>query len=82
MKSSSVRIDKISQAILAEVVAQKHESKAAIIRKVLEGYRREIFFRKCSLAYTSLKSDTKSWKAELAEREMWDSFGQDDVKYR
>jgi len=80
MKSSTVRIDDESHAILQEISKQEKEPMQRIVRKAVENYKRDLFLRKCNEAYSTLKSDTGAWKEELGEREAWDVTISDGLK--
>ncbi|MBU0744577.1 MAG: toxin-antitoxin system protein [Pseudomonadota bacterium] len=80
MQSTTVRIDKESQKILREIAQKENESNQAILHKALESYYRHIFLKRCSDAYSALKTDDKAWKEELAEREAWDTAIDDGVE--
>ena len=80
MRSSTVRIDEESQAILRAIKKQEEDSATAIIHKALEEYRRKLFLKQCGDAYSALKSDKKAWKEETAERKMWDSTVSDGLE--
>lgn len=73
MQTANVRIDRESEEILREIAEHEHLSRGRIIQKALLIYRRKCFLDNCAKAYTSLKSDSKAWKDETAEREAWDS---------
>ena len=80
MRSSTVRIDEESHALLKAIKRQEEESAQAIIRKALEDYRRKLFLKKCSDAYSSFRENKKTWKEELVENETWDSTVGDGLK--
>ncbi len=80
MRSSTVRIDEQSQAILKAIKRQEEDSATAIIHKALEDYRRKLFLKQCGDAYSTLKGDKKSWKDELSERDAWDSTLRDGLE--
>ena len=80
MRSSTVRIDEESQAILRAIKKQEQDSATAIIHKALEDYRRKLFLKQCSDAYSILKSQKKALKEETAEREAWDSTVSDGLE--
>lgn len=80
MRSSTVRIDEESRAILRAIKRQEEDSATAIIHKALEDYRRKLFLKQCSDAYSILKGDKKAWKDELADREAWDSTVNDGLE--
>lgn len=80
MRSSTVRIDEESQAILRAIKRQEEDSATAIIHRALEDYRRKLFLKQCSDAYSAFKGDKKAWKEEQAEREAWDSTSSDGLE--
>ena len=44
----------------------------AVLDAAVEHYRRDKFLDEVNAAYSTLRSDPKGWKAELAERALWD----------
>jgi hypothetical protein len=80
MRSSTVRIDEESLAILRAIKRQEEDSATSIIHRALEEYRRKLFLKQCSDAYSTLKSNKKSWKEETAEREAWDTTVSDGLE--
>ena len=80
MLTSNVRIDRESENILREMTEHEHLSRGKIIQKALIIYRRKCFLDNCVRAYAVLKSDGKTWKDEMSEREAWDSTVGDGLK--
>lgn len=73
MQSATIRINRESRAMLAEMAQAENEPAVRIVQKALENYRRKVFLRRCGDAYQALRSDAKKWKEEGAERGRWDS---------
>lgn len=80
MQTSTVRIDQESNEILHEISELENLSRRKIIHTALVDYKRKYFLNKCAEAYANLKSDKKSWKEEMKEREIWDSAISDGLE--
>ncbi len=73
MSTANVRIDRETENVLREMTDREHLSRGKIIQKALLAYRRKYFLDNYANAYASLKSDSKAWKDEKAERDVWDA---------
>jgi hypothetical protein len=82
MATSTVRIGPETRLVLKELSARTGESARVILRKALEEFRRKCFLEEANRAYAALRQDKKAWKAELAERRVWDSTLGDESKGR
>jgi hypothetical protein len=51
---------------------QQGKPMQAVLDEAVEHYRRDKFLDEVNTAYSTLRSDPKGWKAELAERALWD----------
>lgn len=72
MKSSTVRIDEESRALLHDLAIREGRPMRVVLQHALESYRRRMFLKQCGDAYAQLKANDKAWKKELEEREEWD----------
>ncbi|MGA3018309.1 MAG: toxin-antitoxin system protein [Bryobacteraceae bacterium] len=45
----------------------------AVLEKAIERYRREKFLEDANAAYAALKANPRTWRDEIAERELWES---------
>jgi len=48
----------------------------------VEQYRRQVFLEKANEEYARLRADPEAWAEELAERELWERAGLEDLKER
>ena len=71
MPSQNVRISESAYRILRALAKIEDISMQAALDKVLEEQRRKVFLTQANLAYAALKTNSKAWKEELAERELW-----------
>jgi hypothetical protein len=81
MPGRMVRIRKETQNILRELAANEGKPMQAILDLAIEEYRRQRFLQEANAAYAALRNNPKAWKAELAERKVWDATmadGQED----
>ena len=44
----------------------------AVLEKAVELYRRQRFLEEANRGFAALRGDSKAWKQELAERELWE----------
>jgi len=73
MPSSTVRISKESSNILRAIANQEKKSLQTILDAAIEDYRRHRFLREANKAYSAIRKNPKTWKAELEERKQWDT---------
>jgi hypothetical protein len=52
----------------------------AVLDEAIEHYQRDKFLDEVNAAYAALRNDPKAWKAELAERALWDKTLADGLK--
>ncbi len=45
----------------------------AVLEKAIERYRREKFLEDANAAYAVLKANPRTWRDEIAERELWEN---------
>jgi hypothetical protein len=53
-----------------------------VLDEAVEVLRRTRILEDASHAFAALRDDPKAWRAELAEREMWEGTLGDDLKER
>ncbi len=73
MASATVKLDAKTYAKLRETATETGESMIAVLAKAVENYRRQIFLEALNADFAALRSDTRAWKEELAERAVWDN---------
>jgi hypothetical protein len=71
MPSQNVRISESAYRILRALAEMEGVSMQAALDTVLEEQRRKVFLTQANAAFAALKADSKSWKEERAERELW-----------
>lgn len=71
MPSQNVRISESAYRILRTLAEMEGVSMQAALDRVLEEQRRKVFLTQANAAFASLQSDSKAWKEERAERELW-----------
>ena len=70
--TSNVRVSSHTHALLSQLAEEANESMQAILDKAVERYRRESFLRAANRDFAALKRNSKSWKEELRERQVWE----------
>ena len=45
----------------------------AVLEKAIERYRREKFLEDVNASYAALKAHPRKWRAEIAERALWEN---------
>jgi len=60
---------------LRSMKSAKREGKPmqAVLDEAIEHYQRDKFLDEVNAAYAALRNDPKAWKAEQAERALWDN---------
>lgn len=53
-----------------------------VLDKAVELYRRQVFLEKANEEYARLRADPEAWAEELAERELWERAGLEDLQQR
>ena len=72
MPSTNVRISAESRDVLRRLAHEEGEAMQSILDKAVEQYRREKFLRDANADFAALRRNSKAWKEQLAERELWD----------
>ena len=71
MPTQNVRISESAYRILRTLAEMEDISMQAALDKVLEEQRRKVFLSQANAAYAALRTNSKAWKEEVAERELW-----------
>ena len=80
MASDTVRIKRETHAKLREIAKSSGQSMPEVLDEAVEVLRRIRLLDDTSRAFAALRSDPKAWRAELAERELWEATLGDDLK--
>lgn len=73
MAGTTIRISEEVHERLHRLAAERHASMSAVIESALTEYERKLFWSKTAAEFQALRGNPKAWKAELAEREVWDA---------
>jgi hypothetical protein len=73
MATQNVRISESAYRILRTLAEMENISMQAALDRVLEEQRRKLFLTQANAAFAALKADSKAWKLERTERELWAS---------
>jgi hypothetical protein len=76
----NIRISSRSKATLKEIAKREGKPMQAVLDEAISHYQRERFLDEVNAAYTRLRNDPKAWKAELAERQIWDRALHDGIE--
>ena len=71
-RAPNVRISAHTHEVLRQLSEQENLSMQALLDKAVERYRRERFMEAANEDYRALRRDSKAWKQELQEREVWE----------
>lgn len=77
MGSTTVRISTESARVLREIARETGQPMQKILDYALEEHRRSLFLKEANTAYAALKTDSRLWEDELAERRAWDTTDND-----
>jgi hypothetical protein len=67
-----VRLSPRAYTLLRQIAEEEQDSIQAVLDKAIERYRRERFLQSANADFAALKSDPKTWREELRERELWE----------
>jgi predicted DNA-binding protein len=70
--SPNIRITPHSKAVLQSLARQQGKPMQAVLDEAIEHYQRDKFLDQVNSAYATLRNNPKAWKAEQAERALWD----------
>ncbi len=65
--------------MLRKLAREERAPMQSILERALENYRRERFLRGANADFAALKKNTKAWKQEIAERELWEKTLRDGL---
>jgi hypothetical protein len=71
-RTPSFRISPRARQLLRQLAKDAGESMQSILDKAIERYRRQEFLRAANRDYAALRRNSKRWKEELRERELWE----------
>ena len=71
-RTPNVRISPHAHELLRQLAEEERVSMQAVLDRAIERYRRESFLRAANSDFQALKSDSRAWKQEVKEREVWD----------
>jgi len=77
----NVRISPRAHELLRQLAEEEQQSMQSILDLALERYRRERFLRAANADFAALKGDTKAWKQDLGERELWEQTVADGTQH-
>jgi hypothetical protein len=80
MASDTVRIRSETHAKLHAIAKLSGQSMPDVLDEAVEALRRVRLLEETSRAFAALREDAKEWKAELAERALWEATLRDDLK--
>jgi len=80
VSSATVRISREAQDKLRVLADRTGLTMQAVLDEAIEVYRRERFLAAANKAYAALRRDNKKWKAELAERTVWEKALRDGLE--
>lgn len=78
--STTVRVKAHVHAQINELAKEMDESIQDVIEEAIEAFRRQRMIEAHNRAYAALRADPGRWKAELAEREVWDEAVADGLE--
>ncbi len=71
-RTPNVRISPRAHELLRRMAEEEQQSMQSVLDKAIEGYRREKFLRAANADFEALRHDSKAWKEELQERDLWE----------
>ncbi|MEX2309570.1 MAG: hypothetical protein WD738_18355 [Pirellulales bacterium] len=80
MASDTVRINRETHAKLRDIAQASGQSMPEVLDEAIEVLRRIRLLEDTGRAFAALRSDPKAWRAELAERELWEATLGDDLE--
>jgi predicted kinase len=72
MPAGTVRISGSSREALRRLAREEGRSMQAVLDHAIERYRRERFLIGANADFAALRKNSKAWKEEQAERELWE----------
>lgn len=80
IESPTIRITPQSKAVLRNLAKQEGKPMQAVLDEAIEHYQRDKFLDEVNAAYATLRSDSKAWQEEQAERALWDKTLADGIQ--
>jgi hypothetical protein len=80
MPSDTVRIKRETHAKLRDIAQASGQSMPEVLDEAIEVLRRARLLEDTSRAFTALRNDPRAWRAEMAERQLWEATLGDDLK--
>ncbi len=68
-----VRVDAADKETLEELAAMEGVSTPRILHRVIQKYKRDMFFDRLNRGYQNMKEDPKLWAQEQADRKLFES---------
>jgi len=72
MAGVAIRISQQTHRMLLRLARQEGQPLGVVLRRAVEVYRDQRFWRHANQAFAALRQSRKAWRAETAEREVWD----------
>jgi len=79
MSASTVCISEASHQFLRELAEKSGLDLTDVLDKVVDCYRRQLFYTQMNAGYAELRSDPKAWEEHLAELKLWDATTMDGL---
>ncbi len=80
MASTNVRISEASHETLRRLAREEGRSMQAVLDQAVERYRRAKFLRGANADFAALRQNSRAWKEEQAERELWEQTSSDGLE--
>jgi predicted transcriptional regulator len=80
MASTNVRISEACHETLRRLAREEGRSMQAVLDRAVERYRRAKFLRGANADFAALRKNSRAWKEEQAEREVWEQTSADGLE--
>jgi hypothetical protein len=71
-RTPNVRISPHAHELLRQLAEEEQASMQAVLDRAIERYHRESFLRAANNDFQALKGDSRAWKHEAQERQLWE----------
>jgi hypothetical protein len=71
-RTPNVRISPHAHELLRQLAEEEQASMQAVLDRAIERYHRESFLRAANSDFQALKGDSRAWKQEVQERQLWE----------
>ena len=78
-RTPNVRISPHAYELLRQLAAEEQAPMQAVLDRAIERYRRESFMRAANNDFQALKDDSRAWKHEVQERQLWEQAAADGL---